>query len=408
MANAITDLCTLTSLDDSDLLVVLQHDKYLCNKYNTCSMSSITMFDMLMEKVLDLEKLQDTAHMPSSSFSPLEHSHDNLYNKLDFEFQYGSQHTCSMLSSRFNFKNVIEDAQALSIGNMFIDGTLVPVEIPSRLVTSIQTIRFTAAEPTIGSLKFVALSDIKSNSSIQYKSADFDGWLYPDGSSFFLSDFALSNELKTLYGSSSSNQFTLPNLRNFVKLNGKSGTLESAAGKNVLKKHSHAVDVKCATQMFFKLRMPGNTAEGNGGTLHNGDGKVKLGSISSKEKWISYQGQNYSLKKIINLVTGETATSSESNTTAGTTYHTHAKLYFDQVEKVLSAIDDGNGTSLCKKFREINTLKLNPIDEIQLTTTINIDNDIGIQDMSIGIETYPSHVILPVMIYVGQRKRTLI
>ena len=39
-------------------------------------------------------------------------------------------------------------------------------------------------EPPVGTLKFVAMSDIGSNSSINYKSSSFDGWLYPDGSSF--------------------------------------------------------------------------------------------------------------------------------------------------------------------------------------------------------------------------------
>ena len=108
----------------------------------------------------------------------------------------------------------------MSVGNVFIDGTLVPVEVPVSSVTDVKKITFNVVEPMVGTLKFVALSSIKTNSSIQYRSDDFDGWLYPDGTTFYLSDFALSSQLKTLYGNSDNTTFTLPVINNFLKMNG--------------------------------------------------------------------------------------------------------------------------------------------------------------------------------------------
>lgn len=85
---------------------------------------------------------------------------------------------------------------------MFIDGTLVPVDVPLSAITDEKKICFSLVEPEIGTLKFVASANLGTNSSIEYKSDNFDGWMYPDGSSYQLSDFALSAKLKTLYGNS--------------------------------------------------------------------------------------------------------------------------------------------------------------------------------------------------------------
>ena len=49
---------------------------------------------------------------------------------------------------------------------MFIDGTLVPVEVPLSATSASKKISFNLVEPAIGTLKFVALSSISSNAQI--------------------------------------------------------------------------------------------------------------------------------------------------------------------------------------------------------------------------------------------------
>ena len=49
---------------------------------------------------------------------------------------------------------------------MFIDGMLVPVEIPLSASSGQVKIGFEVVEPAVGTLKFVAMSSISSNSQI--------------------------------------------------------------------------------------------------------------------------------------------------------------------------------------------------------------------------------------------------
>ena len=48
------------------------------------------------------------------------------------------------------------------------------------------------------------------------------------------------------------------------------------------------------------------------------------------------------------------------------------------------------------------------IPEMTINASMTSVNTIEIQPTASGNETYPTHVILPVMIYVGQKKRELL
>ena len=48
------------------------------------------MTNMLIDYALSICNFQDTAYMMSSDFSPYEHNHDNLYNKLSVELENSS------------------------------------------------------------------------------------------------------------------------------------------------------------------------------------------------------------------------------------------------------------------------------------------------------------------------------
>ena len=219
--NSISALQSIDEFASSDLFVVAQQDKYLHNKFTTCSISGDGFLDVLVNKVLDIRKFGSAAYEESAMFSPFVHSHDDLYNKVALNFLYG------------------KDDDALSMGNMFIDGTLIPLYVPTSAVVDIIKIPFQIIEPKVGMLKFVASPSISLNSEIDYRSDSFDGWLYPDGSTFQLSDFILSSQLDALYGNDNQT-FTLPDLRIFLKMNGD----QSKVGDSIKVRLSNNVEVK--------------------------------------------------------------------------------------------------------------------------------------------------------------------
>ena len=99
-----------------------------------------------------------------------------------------------------------------------------------------------AIEPKVGTLKLVASSSIKSNSSISYKSSSFDGWMYPDGkTTLSLSDFVLSNDLNALYGLGDGKTFKLPEAKGFLTPNGK---ISIVSGSAISREDAHNVLVK--------------------------------------------------------------------------------------------------------------------------------------------------------------------
>ena len=108
MSNKISELDVVTSVNDSDLLVASQQDKYVYSKFNSCGISGITLMDILAKNVMKMRKLEDTASLESGVFSLYDHNHDSMYNKLSTVFDSCSYSTFAKLSSHFKF-NVIDD-----------------------------------------------------------------------------------------------------------------------------------------------------------------------------------------------------------------------------------------------------------------------------------------------------------
>ena len=110
-----------------------------------------------------------------------------------------------------------------------------------------------------------------------------------------------------MYGNSDDKTFTLPRLTNFLKMNGtrqKSNGSEIGAvnGKNVLMQHTHTIDVMCDFNAYVKLRVPGNSLPGKGGTAHVGNGNINISSNSTK--WVKYNGSKYAFSEFIKLISG--------------------------------------------------------------------------------------------------------
>lgn len=107
-------------------------------------------------------------------------------------------------------------------------------------------------EPDIGQLQFVATPDASrafrsdlftsSGGVWRYKWEEtFDGWVFPDGSKFLKADFP---EAYAVYGGESGEWFRVPNLANFFKLNpglNRSQATQSVARRHVVAQHSHAM-----------------------------------------------------------------------------------------------------------------------------------------------------------------------
>ena len=106
------------------------------------------------------------AYMLSTEFSKRDHNHDTMYNAVSVNLRHVSESTyarLSALSGTFSFGPVLKDDVVLSIGNIFIDGVFAPLEVPLSTVSDKKKLKFEAAEPMVGTLKFVASPVAKSN-----------------------------------------------------------------------------------------------------------------------------------------------------------------------------------------------------------------------------------------------------
>ena len=336
-------------------------------------------------------QFNDTAYLLSDEFSPYYHDHDDKYNLLSLEFSY---------------PNGKDDSSMLSLGNVFFDGSLIPIYAPISTMTQIWKIPFSISEPKVGMLKLVANSSISSNSMIAYKNEDFDGWLYPDGSTFNLTDFMLSTDLQALFGTGDGKTFQLPDVRTFLKMNGQStkysgSMIASMPKKNVLYKHPHDVTIYADVKAQIGLVVPVNYVAGNGGRLHGGTGRIRI-----------YQPDKIAKKFDITIDGKQTTLEQYMKSTFDNNWYKDKNISI--FENALKAIDKeneaklANGKHLYDSYAENNILTLNQIPSISVDMTMSLGSNIGIQyEGNDNDETYPTHVIMPVMIYVGQKRRTL-
>lgn len=359
MANKITEFNQTTSVTNDDMFVVSHQDMYVASKFNNESIDSVDLVDVLIQKVLYDGNLKSASYADTSSFSPVVHEHNDKYNKLELDFKY---------------KYEDDPSHMLSVGHLFIDGTLVPVCVPQSLVTTTFNIPMSLVEPEVGSLKFVAYDGIvRENSGIDYKSSSFDGWLYPNGDTFQLADFSLSTTLNKLYGNSDEKTFTLPNLRKFIKANAKlsdsKALIQDVAAKTYLPKHTHDVNITCegSIDMTLSVRI----------------GKTASNTPSTDPYNMAHQG-NAGFKGAI------------YTTSNGNKIKASSKIL--EVENMLSVDPDDQ-----EKFIKNDTIAT-PDLVATVTAGITFDKTVGLKAYSYGNETYPSHVMLPVMIYVGKRR----
>ena len=52
MANSISELSSTASINDNDLFVIAQQDRYICAKFNSCSINSAGLMETLVRDVM--------------------------------------------------------------------------------------------------------------------------------------------------------------------------------------------------------------------------------------------------------------------------------------------------------------------------------------------------------------------
>ena len=84
-------------------------------------------------------------------------------------------------------------------------------------------------------------------------------------------------------------------------------------------------------------------------------------------------------------------------------------IYIDELIDICKAIDAKNGTKLQEYVEHLFNYNLPAIRSIEIDAKVTTQSDINVGEASSddNDETYPTHVILPVMIYVGQSRRQL-
>jgi len=224
---------------------------------------------------------------------------------------------------------------------------------------------------------------------INYKSDDFDGWLYPDGSTYFLSDFALSSKISAVYGNDDGHTFTMPTLSNFIRLNGimqKSPELTSRMdGRNALMKHNHKLDVTATGKIQTYGSANYSNQVGQKNSIHKATGLYVY-------TYKTVGGYDYKTYVPISCIADSKYNNTESVKEFRKHYNLPVKVTSSNVSQFKSWVE-----KQCVYHSH----------KIQLACSCDVVvNNITINDSaSDDTETYPNYFDIPVMVYVGRRKR---
>lgn len=150
-------------------------------------------------------------------------------------------------------------------------------------------------QPVVGQLAFFATPGDSTGyaAPVDWKSADFDGWVYPDGSKYPLSAFDIDGEFETSDG-----YFTVPTIRDFIRLNPRpyEQIYPDQDYSEFMPQHQHTVDLSLSgsVQGRFKYRAT-DCGEGHGS--HGADQQDRLNpyTISLDYTGIKISDKDYML-----------------------------------------------------------------------------------------------------------------
>lgn len=204
--------------------------------YDDENLAYWNMCNQMFQEISSKYKLGSMAWQDENSYSPSSHSHDDIYNKTVItEHQTDGEHIATFVA----------------------DGrTNVSVYFPRVVI-------YKHDDPYVGELKFVT---DRSHRTINVDSEDFDGWVYPDGSQYNVSDFP---DAAAAFGYSGT-KFRVPELTDFFC----GGTTKSS--------HVNATDViwehRHGTRLTFNPKTVTGTITVMGTSDTQGDGGGHNGS----------------------------------------------------------------------------------------------------------------------------------
>lgn len=178
--------------------------------------------------------------------------------------------------------------------------------------------RYSQPKPYIGQLKFLAVQAINE---VDCNSAEFDGWVYPDGRELRKSKFTKAYSFfGDDYGTaSSSSLFKIPNLTSFIKIvqptssNKTTSLVSEVPANDVLKDHQHTADnLQINGQIDYLSVSFENVRNTEAGAYCHGVDKSSQKAKQTYDIW--FTGSN------VRISDGQTTGSSEIQKTTHPTY----------------------------------------------------------------------------------------
>ena len=377
--NSIQSLSEKTNVPiENSLFLVAAIDDYVHTKYQSKCIDARSLMQYCTKSIVESIHFGTMSSETSGAYSLIDHNHDNLYNKCEVDSGY-----------LLPMDDPTTPKNWLSIGNIFVDGDLSTLFIDKDWVELYINVPLSAVEPKAGTLKFMAKDTIVADSSIDVTKSDFDGWVYPRGQQYRLNAFRLSNDIEKMF-SVSDGKFTVPCISNFIK-DGYSN-FNKISYQNVVPYHFHDVSPgsgSISAEISAKLEF--SSLAGNGGKFHSGNGKTAKGNVSR-----SLQKNQFDKKDISNF-----------NYTGGQTVQISSLSIKDSApEDFYSKFPNGKESTWEEIWTRLgNKQIISPNITIELTADSDIIkvDDATIESAGVDKETYPTHNLLPIMVYLGKK-----
>lgn len=252
----VSSLSAVHSVFSDDAFLISEPD-FLHQRNPHHYTSKSLAFEKLKAKVLaDLSNAYEfgsMAYEDENGYSLIGHNHNSIYNKAQISSAYSS-----------SANDLVHVADVLIDRNQ----TALYVKKPKSVLIDL---------PIAGEIK-LSLAPMQP---IVPTALDFDGWVYPDGSRYKLSDFA-EKSLSDVFENDGT-YFTVPVLNNFIRFNSTpyiSVDCSQKEGSDVVPRHNHLVDIN------LKGTAKGTLCHWVSG---NGEGPYSHGHISNKNDYITTQ-----------------------------------------------------------------------------------------------------------------------
>ena len=369
-------LSSSATLNGSDLFVVSTKDVYLSAAYKSRRATAAMLSTMLGDYIRDNIHLGSMAYQLSDAYSLKTHSHDNLYNRLDVHLLYTPRKDQIVDDSNLQDATGDTEGKALSIGNLFIDGSLSTLCIPLSCVVNGGIVPWQTIEPAFGEIKFIAKDTIQRD--IDYRSDNFDGWLWLNSSfEYDLNQFRLSNQIAALpdfVKSCASGKFKIKDLSTFATIDNTSSRLSCIDAYNIVPSHQHLVDFTVSGTISAYGEIPIGHSPGGGGFFHQGNGKgsIKASSIVANSR--------ESLRQLLNDKTIKFTNGS-----------------------YITSLTNANGDTWQQIEDKAGNFVITPAITVTSRCKFSSKNEIS-TDNSTVIATYPQHILMPALVYVGRKK----